>query len=83
MDFDAFIVFRRLLCLVVTAYTALRTAQTLLRWRRWLWSADRSRAYLRRYVAIQLLRVRLRRFGWDILQIVVLTAILYEVIRLH
>lgn len=83
MDFDPFYLFRYLLCVVCTIYTAARTGQTLLRWQRWLWADGRSQALVRRYLMAQLVRVRLRRFGLDVLQIVVLLAVLWQVILLH
>jgi hypothetical protein len=83
MNSDLFYLFRYLLCLVCTVYTAIRTAQALWRWQKWLWADERSRHLIRRYLFVHFLRIRLRRFGLDVLQIIVLAAILWQVIRLH
>ena len=83
MDFDPFYLFRYLLCVVCTIYATARTGQTLLRWQRWLWADGRSQTLVRRYLAAQLVRVRLRRFGFDVLQIVVLLAVFWQVVLLH
>ena len=83
MDFDLFYLFRYLLCVFCTIYAIVRTGQTLLRWQRWLWADGQSQALVRRYLMAQLVRVRLRRFGFDVLQIVVLLAIFWQVILLH
>jgi len=83
MDFDLFYLFRYFLCVVCTIYAAARTGQTLLRWQQWLWADGRSQALVRRYLMAQLVRVRLRRFGFDVLQIIVLLAVFWQVILLH
>jgi len=83
MGFDLFYLFRYLLCLLCTIYAAVRIGQTLIRWRRWLWADGRSQALVRRYLMAHLVRVRLRRFGLDVLQIVLLVVILWQVILLH
>ena len=83
MEFDPFYLFRYLLCVVCAIYAVARTGQTLLRWQRWLWADGRSQAFVRRYLMAQLVRVRLRRFGFDVLQIVFLLVVLWQVILLH
>jgi hypothetical protein len=72
-DFDLFNFFRSWLGWVVAIYCSIVTA-------RWLWdllgyvrSTDRTIAMVRRYVAVQLLRIRWRGFWYDLLICVLLT----------
>jgi hypothetical protein len=83
MDCDLFYVFRYLLCLVCGIYTLARICQGIWRWRQWLCQEGRAPGLLRGYLVVQLLRVRFRRHGPDILQILVLVLVLWQVILLH
>ncbi|NLX03596.1 MAG: hypothetical protein GXY33_00475 [Phycisphaerae bacterium] len=81
--FDPFFFFRRILVIFATLYSGLILARAGWRWFKYLYFPDRSRQLLRRYLFIQLMRVRLRRFGGDLLQIAGLLAIMGLVIWLH
>lgn len=77
---DLFESYRFLLIVVGSSYSAVRTAHAL---QRWYGSQDRLDAMMRRYVHVHLLRIRLRRFLFDILMIVGLLALLAEIVWLH
>lgn len=75
VDFDLFIVYRWLLALVCTVYVIVTVGQSLLGW----WSyfhSSRYTAVLGRYTAVLLLRIRVRRFAWELFQIAVLLLVL-------
>ncbi len=82
-DFDLFVLFRRLLLIFGTTYTAVKTVSLMWRFRRFLRSRQRRDIWLRGYLFAQLAELRLRRFGWDAMHIVGLVAILGGVIYLH
>ena len=69
--FDLFHLFRWLLGIVVTVYAAVVTVQWLWGW--WVWLTRPSQGYekqfalLRRYLMLHGLRLRVRRFGGDLL----------------
>ena len=83
MEMDFFYLFRRLLVVVCTVYAAVRLGQTAIRWHGVLWSGGRKTTVLRHYMMVQLLRVRLRRFTVDLLQIAALAGALAALIYLH
>lgn len=68
---DLFHLFRWLLGIVVTVYATVVTTQSLYEW--WIWlvrpepGMERPFALLRRYVIVHGLRLRVRRFGGDLL----------------
>jgi hypothetical protein len=68
---DLFHLFRWLLGIVVTVYATVITVQHLWEW--WVWltrpeqGMERPFALLRRYVLVHGLRLRIRRFGGDLL----------------
>ena len=81
-DVDLFVLYRWLLAIVCTVYTVVRTGQSLWRWLAYF-SSSRHTAVLGRYTALLLVRLRARRFGWELCQIAVLLAVLGYVIHLH
>ena len=74
-EFDLFFVFRWILVTVCTIYAAAQVGQSLWRWLDYF-AGSRRTAVLGHYVMVQLLRLRLRRFGFELLQIVVLLVVL-------
>ena len=82
VDFDLFIVYRWLLALVCTIYVVVTVGQSLLGW--WIYfHGSRYTAVLGRYTAVLLLRIRIRRFAWDLCQIVVLLVVLGAILYGH
>lgn len=82
-DLDLFALYRWLLLIVCTVYTVIRLGQTLRHWIEFLWAPEYGRRTLRRYTAVALLRVRLGRFAWPLVQIAGLTAALGVLMILH
>jgi hypothetical protein len=81
-DMQIFATFRWLLAIICTIYTLIVTGQTL---RGWLvyFAGGRQNQILGRYTLALLLRVRLRRFAWELAQIAGLAAILFAMIYAH
>ena len=82
-DFDLFAFYRWLLAIVCVVYTLVRLWHTLQSWAGYLWAAHPRRGTLRRYAAVQLLRIRLRRFTLDAVHIAALACGLAAVLWLH
>jgi len=80
---DIFDIYRQLLTLVVSSYVVVRTVNSIWRWQSATQSAPKWEAAARRYVVTQLLRVRLRRFALDLLQIGAAAGVLACLIWLH
>ncbi len=66
-DIDLFNFFRWTLCIIVTIYATLITAQSLREWYLWLAGQDRYISVLRRYLIVHGLRLRFRAFWGDVL----------------
>ena len=81
--FDVFFLWRWMLAVSGGVYMLVKTIDSLSRWLDWLEPRDRLRRIRRRYVMVHLLRVRLRDFWWELLQIVFLVALLVLIIRGH
>ncbi|HSW46375.1 MAG TPA: hypothetical protein VLM89_12475 [Phycisphaerae bacterium] len=81
-DLDFFETFRWLLAMVCTVYAAVVTWRSLVGWLAYFQSS-RETAVLGRYTLVLLLRMRVRRFAGELLQIVVLTAILILLLYAH
>ena len=81
-DLDLFVTFRWTLATVCTIYAVVVTVQSLWDWLAWF-SSSRETAVLGRYTLVLLLRLRLRRFGWELLQIVGLVILFTGVVYLH
>ncbi len=62
---------------------AVRLWQTIYGWWVYLWSPQPGFGTLRRYLFVQALRVRARRFAGPLLEIVVLSAVLIGLLWLH
>lgn len=83
MDFDLFYFWRWLLVLVCTIYWLCCLGQTLWGWYEYLWAGTREAAMMRRYVFVQILRIRVHRFTLELAQIVVLLALFAAVMLAH
>lgn len=81
--FDVFFLWRWILAISGGIYTLLKTMQSISRWLDWLEPTDRLSRIRRHYVMLHLLRVRLRDFWWELLQIVLLMILLLLFIRWH
>jgi hypothetical protein len=82
-DLDLFACYRWLLAIVCTVYTVVRLVQTAHGWIVYFWSPYPRIGVLRRYALLQVLRIRVRRFTLDLLQIAGLTAALFALLWLH
>jgi len=80
---DIFDLYRRLLAIIVTTYVTVRAVSFVWRWQLAMGSARRWEATTRRYLVVQLLRVRLHRSVLDLLQIAVLAVVFCYLIWLH
>jgi hypothetical protein len=81
-DLDLFEMFRWLLAVVCTVYTAVVTWRSLIGWLGYFQSS-RETAVLGRYTLVLLLRTRIRRFAWEPVQILGLTVILLLLLYAH
>ena len=81
--FDVFFLWRWILAVSGGVYTLLQLVQSLSRGLDWLEAKDRLSRIRRRYVMLHLLRLRLRDFWWELLQIVLLIVALVLIIRGH
>ena len=75
--------YRRLLTIAVCTYVIVRTISFVWRWQASGKLAGRTESALRRYMLVNVLRTRLRRFWFDFLQIGGLLAVLLYLVRLH
>jgi hypothetical protein len=78
-----FDLYRRLLGIVLGVYTLVNFVNFVLKWQADMRRAGRSEAVFRRYLVTALLRVRLRKFWLDFVQIGLLVAVLVCVLWLH
>ena len=82
-DVDLFAFYRRVLVILGGTYGLIKLVQFVWRWREDSLSAQRSEALLRRWVEVAVLRIRMRRFTWQALQITGLGGILAYVVWLQ
>ncbi len=80
---DAFDLYRQLLAVIGASYATVRLIHFVWRFQLATQSAPRLEALGRRYLVLQLLRVRFGRFVPDLVQITVLAVVLYYLLRLH
>lgn len=66
---DLFELWRLLLGTVCTIYAIVVTARSLWGWVEYLSGSDRTKSMMRKYVIVQLLRLHLRPFAWELAQI--------------
>lgn len=72
---DLFDVYRKTLAIVFGSYAIVKTGHLLWNWQVGSRRAGRHEAVFRRYLVTSLLRTRLRRFWFELLQITVLAMI--------
>ena len=72
---DLFDVYRQTLAIVFGSYAIVKAGHLLWNWQIGSRRAGRHEAVLRRYLVTSLLRIRLRRFWFELLQIAVLAVI--------
>lgn len=82
-DFDLFHLFRRALALVMAVYVSVNTVSFLYRWLARGVDRSRTESFVRGYAITLFLRMRLRTFAGDFLQIAALTAVLAYLVSLH
>jgi hypothetical protein len=80
---DPFLVFRRSLLIVVSSYTLVLTVQAFWRWRIWGRGSHRGVLIVKRYALVSLLRVRMGKFAWDAIQIIVMCCVLVWLLWHH
>lgn len=80
--FDLFDVYRFGLAVLVLAYAAVRT--TLFVWN-WVYRPESilSSSLVRRYIIVLLLRLRFRRFAYELGSVACLLAVFLYLVRLH
>ena len=79
---DLFTVYRWLLATVCGVYAVVVSGRVLLNWLAWF-SETREQAVIGRYTGVLLLRLRLRRFRWELCEIVMLAIVFGGVILAH
>ena len=80
---EVFDLYRQLLAIIGGSYATVRMISFVWRFEVAMRSSPRLEALARRYLVLQLLRVRISRFTVDLLQIAVLGVVLGYLIRLH
>ena len=80
---DFFNFFRIGLGWIVTIYATVITVQSLWGWYVWLAGEDKYISMLRRYVILHSLRLRIRKFGLDVLMCVLLTVAFFILWHAH
>lgn len=80
---DLFDFYRKTLLLFGMNYAALRTVHAIWCWQTWGTGASKWEAMGRRYLEVQLLRIRVRRFARDLLEIAGLCGVLLVLISQH
>jgi hypothetical protein len=80
---DLFETYRFLLATACTIYALIVTARSLWGWVEYLSSPDRMTSVMRRYAIASLLRIRLRRFTGEFLQIGFWLIVLAALLDLH
>lgn len=80
---DLFEFWRFILTVACFVYAAVVTIQSLWSWMLFLSGPERTTTLMRRYVIIQLLRLRLRPFGGELIQTAIWTVVLVWLVRAH
>lgn len=81
-DLDVFHTFRWALGLVCTVYASIVTWQWLWSYLNWFASSQHMKR-VGNYAAVLLLRIRMRRFGLELAQIIALTVVFFLIVYLH
>jgi hypothetical protein len=82
-EFDFFFLWRRVLIIACYLYAAIKTAQAVMLWYRRLSGRGRYLSMARQYLLVQLLRVSPRRFAWEMLDLLILSAATLALIYAH
>jgi len=82
MEFDLFEFYRWMIAVICTIYATVITWHSLTAWLAWF-KSSRPTVMMGRYVSVQLLRVRILKFGFEIAQILALSALLGLLIYWH
>ncbi len=80
---DLFFLWRWMLAVAGAVYTLVRAVQSIGRWLDWLEPNDQLSRIKRHYIMVHLLRLRVRDFWWELLQIALLAAALILIVRMH
>ena len=80
---EVFDLYRQLLAILGGSYALVRSVNFVWRWQLATRTATGVEALGRRYLVVQLLRLPIRRFTLDLLQILVLVAVLAYLLWLH
>ena len=80
---DFFEFWRFILTVACFIYAIVVTIQSLWGWALYLSGPERTTTLMRQYVIVHLLRLRLRPFAAELIQITAWTAILIWIIRIH
>lgn len=80
---DLFQFWRFVLSGACTIYAAVVMLQSLWRWALYLSGGERATTVLRHYVIVQLLRLRVRRFSGELVQIAIWSGVFLVLIRMH
>ncbi len=83
MPFDLFEFYRYLLAVLVASYATARLITFIWRLGRVDAADPRSHVLLRRYLVVQLLRLRVGRFAWDLTVIAALLMVLVSLVLRH
>ena len=81
-DLDLFDTFRWLLAIICTVYATIVTWYTLSGYLTWF-NSSRHLQRVGSYAALLLLRIRVLRFMFELLQVVVLAAMFFYIVHLH
>ncbi len=82
-NIDLFYFWRWILCVVCTIYWLVRLGQSFWNWYHYLWADARSALLMRKYLVVQVLRLRVHRFTLEALQIVALVALFFAITWAH
>ncbi len=83
MGIELFHLWRFVLIVVCTIYTAIRLTQTAWRWQEILWAGTRTSGLMRHYLFVHLLRLRVHRFTLEMIQIAALLVALLALSWAH
>jgi hypothetical protein len=81
-EFDLFAIFRWTLATMCTVYVVVVTINSLVSWLRYF-ATTRYTAVMGRYTYVLLLRIRIRRFASDLIQIVFLVVVFAAIVYAH
>ncbi len=83
LDLDLFEFWRLVLGTICAVYAALMILRSALHWSAELIGPSRRQQMMRNYAVVLLLRLNLRRFAWEMTQIVLLVVLLAVLLRWH